>query len=82
MQVEIRRVDWPFRSRFRIAYKTSTQAETVQVQLTDGRLAGRGESMEVRMAACVLASLLAQAPPPTSEHQAQVPAADTVAPAS
>jgi len=41
-------------------------------------LAGRGESMEVRMAACVLASLLAQAPPQTSEHQAQAPAADTV----
>jgi L-Ala-D/L-Glu epimerase len=45
MQIEVHRVDWPFASVFRIAYRESTDAETVLVELKDGNLVGRGEAM-------------------------------------
>src|SRR5437879_4646488 len=47
MQVELRRVDWEFRSVFRISYKVQTHAESVQVHLTDGQHTGRGEACGV-----------------------------------
>jgi L-Ala-D/L-Glu epimerase / N-acetyl-D-glutamate racemase len=47
MEVEIRRVDWPFKSEFRIAYETRAHAETVQVELRDGGHVGRGEALGV-----------------------------------
>jgi L-Ala-D/L-Glu epimerase len=43
MQVNVRRVNWEFKSEFRISYKTRTQAQTVVVELRDGTLIGRGE---------------------------------------
>jgi L-alanine-DL-glutamate epimerase-like enolase superfamily enzyme len=47
MHVEIRRVTWPYKSVFRIAYKVRTEADTVVIELTDGGLTGRGEAMGV-----------------------------------
>ena len=47
MQVELRRVDWAFRSVFRISYKAQTHAQAVQVHLTDGQHTGRGEACGV-----------------------------------
>jgi L-alanine-DL-glutamate epimerase-like enolase superfamily enzyme len=47
MHVKFRRVDWPFVSPFRIAYRTQTDAETVLVELTELNLTGRGEAMGV-----------------------------------
>jgi len=60
MQVEIRRVDWPFASEFRIAYKVSTQAETVLVEMKDGGFTGRGEGMAVTYHGETADSLAAQ----------------------
>jgi L-alanine-DL-glutamate epimerase-like enolase superfamily enzyme len=47
MRVDVRRIDWPFASTFRIAYEVRTHAETVQVELKDGNLVGRGEALGV-----------------------------------
>lgn len=47
MKVDIHRVDWPFSSTFRTANQVSTHAETVVVELRDGRFCGRGEGMAV-----------------------------------
>src|SRR6202035_278544 len=47
MYVEFRRVDWPFASTFRIAYRTQTHAETVQVELKEANVVGRGEGLAV-----------------------------------
>jgi L-alanine-DL-glutamate epimerase-like enolase superfamily enzyme len=47
MHVELRRVDWEFKSVFRISYKTLSRAETVQVELTEGEHTGRGEACGV-----------------------------------
>jgi len=60
MEVEFWRVDWPFASTFRIAYRSQTHAETVQVQLKDGPLIGRGEAMCVSYHGETIDSLLAQ----------------------
>ena len=43
----VRRVDWPYRSTFRISYKTRTHAETVMVELADGPHVGRSEATGV-----------------------------------
>jgi L-alanine-DL-glutamate epimerase-like enolase superfamily enzyme len=47
MQVELRRVDWPYKTPFRISYQVSTVADTVQIELKDGGLVGRGEASGV-----------------------------------
>lgn len=47
MHVEFHRVDWPFASTFRIAYRARTHAETVLVELKEGDLIGRGEALGV-----------------------------------
>lgn len=47
MQVDIRRVDWPFTNPFRIAYETSTVAKALRVELMDGSLVGRGEALGI-----------------------------------
>ena len=47
MDVEFRRVDWPYITPFRISYSVSTVAETVWVELRDGQHVGRGEAMGV-----------------------------------
>lgn len=47
MQVEIRRVNWPYISVFRISYRTRTHAEAIQVELRDGSIVGRGEGHAV-----------------------------------
>jgi L-Ala-D/L-Glu epimerase len=60
MLVEFRRVNWPFTSTFRIAYRTQTVAETVWVELTDGKLTGRGEALGVSYHGESIASLMRQ----------------------
>jgi L-Ala-D/L-Glu epimerase / N-acetyl-D-glutamate racemase len=60
MQVEFRRVDWPFASTFRIAYRAQTTAETVWVELKEGTLTGRGEGMGVFYHGETIDSLLTQ----------------------
>ena len=60
MQVEFRRVDWPFTSTFRIAYRAKTTAETVWVELKEGTLTGRGEGMCVFYHGETIDSLLTQ----------------------
>lgn len=60
MQVNVRRVDWPFASVFRISYKSATEAETVWVELTDGNLVGRGEGLGVSYHGETADSLVAQ----------------------
>lgn len=47
MRVELRRVDFEFRTPFRIAYRTRTHAQTVQLELRDGDFVGRGEALGV-----------------------------------
>ncbi|HEV2271652.1 MAG TPA: N-acetyl-D-Glu racemase DgcA [Steroidobacteraceae bacterium] len=59
MQVEFHRVDWPYTIPFRIAYRASTVAETVQVQLTDGPHVGRGEALGVSYRGETIDSILA-----------------------
>jgi L-alanine-DL-glutamate epimerase-like enolase superfamily enzyme len=60
MQVEFRRVDWPYTNAFRIAYRVSTVAETVHVRLTDGPYVGRGEALGVSYRGETVESILAQ----------------------
>ena len=60
MLAEFRRVDWPFTSAFRIAYRVQTMAETVWVELTDGEFAGRGEALGVSYLGETADSLMAQ----------------------
>ena len=47
MHLRIQRVDWQYKTVFRIAYKARTHAETVLVELTDGCWTGRGEALGV-----------------------------------
>lgn len=47
MKIRFRRVDWERTSVFRIAYRTQTHAQTVQVELEDHELLGRGEGLGV-----------------------------------
>ena len=60
MDVEIQRVDWPFASSFRIAYRSRTHAETVLVTLKEGKVTGRGEGMCVSYHGETIDSLVAQ----------------------
>lgn len=60
MQIEFHRVDWPYATPFRIAYRVSTVAETVQVHLTDGPHVGRGEALGVSYRGETIGSILAQ----------------------
>jgi L-alanine-DL-glutamate epimerase-like enolase superfamily enzyme len=60
MQVEFRRVDWPYTRAFRIAYRVSAVAETVQVQITDGPYVGRGEALGVSYRGETVESMLAE----------------------
>jgi L-Ala-D/L-Glu epimerase len=47
MEVRFRRVEWEYKSVFRIAYSSETHARTMLVELQDGALVGRGEAMGV-----------------------------------
>jgi L-Ala-D/L-Glu epimerase len=47
VDVELRRVDWPYVTPFRIAYRVSVVAETVQATLREGDIVGRGEARGV-----------------------------------
>jgi L-alanine-DL-glutamate epimerase-like enolase superfamily enzyme len=60
MQVEFRKVNWPFASLFRIAYRTQAYAETIQVELRDGSFVGRGEGLGVSYRGETVDSMLAQ----------------------
>lgn len=60
MLVEIRRVDWPFASEFRIAYRTQASAQAVWVELRDGRFIGRGEALGVSYHGETVDSMLRQ----------------------
>lgn len=60
MQVEFRRVNWPFMSTFRIATREQTIAETVWVELREGPFTGRGEGMCVYYRGETMDSLLTQ----------------------
>ena len=60
MQVEIRRVDWPYTSVFRISYREQTHAETALIELKDGNLVGRGEAMGVSYHGETADSIIAQ----------------------
>lgn len=60
MHVEIRRVDWPFVTPFRIAYEVRTHAETVLVELRQGDLIGRGEALGVSYHGETADTILAQ----------------------
>lgn len=60
MHVDIRRVEWPFASIFRISYRAQTVSVGVQVALTDGPLTGRGEGHGVSYHGETPDSMLAQ----------------------
>ena len=60
MNIEFRRVDWPYITPFRISYAVNTVAETVWVELRDGQHIGRGEAMGVSYKGESAESLLAQ----------------------
>jgi len=60
MRVEFHRVDWPFTSIFRIAYRVRTRVEAVRVELKDENLIGRGEASGVSYHGETVDSLLAQ----------------------
>jgi L-Ala-D/L-Glu epimerase len=47
VKLKFRQVDFEFASVFRIAYRTRTHAQTVQVELEDGTRVGRGEASGV-----------------------------------
>lgn len=47
MQIKVRRVDWERKSVFRIAYRTQTHAQTIQLELHDGPFTGRSEALGV-----------------------------------
>jgi len=60
MQVKFHRVDLPFANPFRIAYQTSTVANTLRVELTDAPFVGRGEALGVGYHHETIDSILAQ----------------------
>jgi L-alanine-DL-glutamate epimerase-like enolase superfamily enzyme len=60
MRLEYAQVDWPFKHAFRRANNVSTSASTIQVEVSDGNLVGRGEALGVRYHGETPASLLAQ----------------------
>ena len=76
MFVDYRQVDWPYSRPFRIAYQTSTVAETVQVRLIDGAHVGRGEALGVSYHGETVESILAQLDAVKSSLRAGVSRAD------
>lgn len=60
MDVEFRRVDWPYLKPFRISYAVTTVAETIWVELHDGEHIGRGEATGVSYRGESADSLLSQ----------------------
>lgn len=60
MKIELRRVEWPFTSTFRIAYRAQTCAEAIQVILRDGPFVGRGEALGVSYHGETVESMLDQ----------------------
>ena len=60
MQVELRRVNWPYTKAFRIAYHVSSVAEAIQVRLIDGPYVGCGEAIGVSYRGETVDSMLAQ----------------------
>lgn len=60
MQIELSKVNWPFTSTFRIAYRAQTCAETIQVRIRDGLFVGRGEALGVSYHGESVDSMLAQ----------------------
>lgn len=47
MEIKVRRVDWEFARPFRIAYRVRTHAQTIQVELHNEGIVGRGEALGV-----------------------------------
>jgi L-Ala-D/L-Glu epimerase len=47
MEIEFRRVDWEYKSPFRISYSTKTHEPTLVVELSDGSTRARGEALGV-----------------------------------
>ena len=47
MEVDIRRVDWPYRTAFHITDRAFASEESVQVELRDDSIVGRGEGVGV-----------------------------------
>lgn len=47
LQLRVKRVDWEYASIFRIAYRSRTHAQAVQVELRDGEVRGRAEALGV-----------------------------------
>jgi L-Ala-D/L-Glu epimerase len=47
VEVEFRRVDWQYKSPFRISYNTKTHDHTLIVELRDGATCARGEALGV-----------------------------------
>lgn len=47
MMIRFRRVDWEYKTPFRIAYQLSTHAQTVVVEIQEGDIVGRGEALGV-----------------------------------
>lgn len=60
MQVDLRRVDWPYASAFRISSGAQTCAQTVRIELADGPFVGRGEALGVFYRGETADSVLAQ----------------------
>lgn len=47
MRITVNRVDWPFKTPFRIAYRVRTHAQAVLVEIEEDGLSGRGEALGV-----------------------------------
>lgn len=47
MQIRLQQVDWQYATPMRLSYRTKTHARTVQVELEDDGLIGRGEGLGV-----------------------------------
>ncbi len=60
MEIRVRRADWEFIRPFRIAYRVRTHAQTVQVELHDSGLIGRGEALGVSYQGETVDGLLGQ----------------------
>lgn len=60
MQVEIRRIEWPYTSVFRISRQAYTSEQGIQIELKDGSLVGRGEGIGVEYHGETADSMLAE----------------------
>jgi L-Ala-D/L-Glu epimerase len=47
VRITVNRIDWPFKSPFRIAYRVRTHAQAVLVEIEDAGISGRGEALGV-----------------------------------